>query len=331
MLPSKTTDVLVFGYAAHGASTAMRERIAQFSLALGKLARAELAVYEAASYEDLARAVVVGEVDFAWLPPLAFIALERRGSAAALVSAQRGGDTAFYSAIIVRRDSGLLAPEDLAGARAAWVDRYSASGYVVPRVGLAAVGIDPRVAFAEERFWHSHEAVVRAVVAGRADFGATYAGVGAGGEITRGSWMDVQGADEVVRALVQFGAIPGDVVAARAALPEPRREVLTRALIAISRQDEHQRVLKEAFGIDELRPFSSAGYDALRRLAEEASKRGLLQGDAVDDDDDDDDEPAEETADESLGETMDRRDLDETQDVGDLGETNERDIARDPD
>ena len=85
---------------------------------------------------------------------------------------------------------------------------YSASGYVVPRVGLAAVGVDPRVAFAEERFWHSHEAVVRAVVAGRADFGATYAGVGPGGEITRGSWMDVQGADEAVRVLVQLRCNP---------------------------------------------------------------------------------------------------------------------------
>jgi phosphate/phosphite/phosphonate ABC transporter binding protein len=321
MLPTKATDVLVFGYAAHGASTAMRERIAEFSLALGKRAKAELAVYEAASYEDLARAMVAAEVDFAWLPPLAFVALERRGLAEALVSAQRGGDTAFYSALIVARDSALQAPEDLAGARAAWVDRYSASGYVVPRVGLAAVGVDPRVAFAEERFWHSHEAVVRAVVAGRADFGATYAGVGPGGEITRGAWMDVEGADEAVRVLVRFGAIPGDVVAARTSLYDRKREVLTHALLAISAEDAHRAVLSEAFGIDELRPFSSAGYDSLRRLAEEASKRGLLEGDAAEDEDD---EPAD--SEDELEETMERGDLDEA-----LGETNERNPLRDPD
>ena len=327
MLPSKTTDVLVFGYAAYGASTSMRERIAQFSLALGTHANAELAVYEAESYEDLARAVVAGEVDLAWLPPLAFIALERRGAVAALVSAMRGGDTAFYSAIIVARDSELHSPEDLAGARAAWVDRYSASGYVVPRVGLAAVGIDPRVAFAEERFWHSHEAVVRAVASGRADFGATYAGVGAGGTITRGSWMDVPGADGAVRVLVQFGAIPGDVVAARTALPEARRVRLMQALLTLSLEEEHCLVLYDAFGIDELRSFSTAGYDSLRRLAEEASKRGLLEGDE-DADDDEDDEPSDEDA--SLGETMERRedDLDETQDRGDFGVTNDPD--RDP-
>ncbi len=308
------TDVLVFGYAAHGASTAMRERVAQFSHALGGLAKAELAVYEAASYEDLARAVIAGEVDFAWLPPLAFVALERRNAVTALVSAQRGGDTAFYSAIIVAKSSELLAPEDLAGARAAWVDPYSASGYVVPRAGLAAVGIDPRVAFAEERFWHSHEAVVRAVVAGRADFGATYAGVDANGEITRGAWMDVQGADEAIRVLVRFGAIPGDVVAARTQLSIPRRDTLSRALLAISREPEHRLLLSDAFGIDEFRRWVSAGYDALRRLAEDASKRGLLEGNADPDEDEDDFDDEEDDA----------PDEDEDEDEDDLGETNER-------
>jgi phosphate/phosphite/phosphonate ABC transporter binding protein len=294
------TEVVVFGYAAHGASTAMRERVAQFSLMLGRLAHVELAVYEAESYEDLARAMVTGEVDIGWLPPLAFIALERKALAVPLVSAQRGGDTAFYSALIVASSSELNAPEDLAGARAAWVDPYSASGYVVPRAGLAAVGIDPRVAFSEERFLHSHEAVVRAVVAGRADFGATYAGVDTAGQITRGAWMDVQGADEAIRVLVRFGAIPGDVIAARGKLAAPTRDALTRALLAISREPAHRALLGEAFGIDDFRRWVSAGYDALRRLAEDASKRGLLEGDADPDDDDDDDLDDEEPSDERL-------------------------------
>jgi len=282
--------VLVFGYAAEGASTALRERVAQFSAALGELAHAELAVYEAASYEDLAQAMVRGEVDFAWLPPLAFVALERRGAAIPLVSAQRGGDTAFHSAIIVAKGSALHEPADLAGARAAWVDRYSASGYVVPRVGLAALGVDPRSAFAEQRFLNSHEAVVRAVVAGRADFGATYAGVSAAGELTRGAWMDVKGAAEAIRVLVRFGAIPGDVVAASARLTAEKRDELTRSLLAISQDPRHHVLLAEAFGADEFRPWVSAGYDALRRLAEEASKRGLLEADEDDDPDDEDDD-----------------------------------------
>ncbi len=293
--PAAITDVLVFGYAAQGASTAMRESVAKFSRALGVMAQVELAVYEATSYEDLAHAMVRGEVDFAWLPPLAFVALERRGAVVALASAQRGGDTAFHSAIIVAKTSAYQKPEDLAGARAAWVDRYSASGYVVPRVGLSAMGVDPRTAFTEQRFCHSHEAVVRAVAAGRADFGATYAGVGPGGEITRGAWLDVKGADSAVRVLVRFGAIPGDVVAARSELAAGRRESLTSAFLALSRDPEQRVLLGEAFGVDGFRTWVSAGYDALRRLAEQASKRGLLEADDDGDpDDEDDDDPGAE-------------------------------------
>ena len=281
--------ILVFGYAAEGASTAMRESVARFSAALGALANAELAVYEAPSYEDLALSMARGEVDFAWLPPLAFVALERRKTVVALVSAKRAGDTAFHSAIIVRKESPFKAPEELTGARAAWVDRYSASGYVVPRVGLAALGVDPRTAFVEERFHHSHEAVVRAVVAGRADFGATYAGLGETGEISRGAWLDVSGAGDVLRVLVRFGAIPGDVLAAKTSLAVETRAALTRSILAISRDPQHHALLREAFGVDAFRDWVSAGYDALRRLAEEASKRGLLEGDADDALDDDDD------------------------------------------
>lgn len=274
------SDVLVFGYAAHGVSNAMRERVAQFARTLGTIAHLEIRVFEAPSYEALARAVVAGKVDFAWLPPLAFIALERRGAATPLVSAMRGGGTAFYSALIVRADSPLLEPEDLAGASAAWVEPYSASGYVVPRVGLAAVGVDPRVAFTEERFWHSHDAVVRAVVGGRADFGATYAGVDADAQITRGGWMDVAGAHDAIRVLVRFGAIPGDVIAARSQLSPLKRATLTRSLLAMSQEPEERLLLNDAFRIDELGHWVSAGYDALRRLAEDASKRGLLEADA---------------------------------------------------
>jgi hypothetical protein len=118
--------------------------------------------------------------------------------------------------------------------------------------------------------------------------------------------MDVQGADDAIRVLVRFGAIPGDVVAARTQLTIPRRDTLTRALLAISREPEHRLLLSDAFGIDEFRRWVSAGYDALRRLAEDASKRGLLEGTADEDEDDgeyDDEEYDAEAGDEEYDAT----------------------------
>lgn len=254
----------------------MRERIAQLSLRIGEEARMEVAVHEAQSYEELGRSVARGDVDVAWLPPIPLLALERRNAAVPILSMHRGGANDFHAVVIVAADSSFESPDDLAGARAAWVDRFSASGYVIPRVELAARGLDPRVSFSEERFWHSHEGVVRAISAGRADFAGTYAGIDKNGNVVRGPWMDLQGADERVRVLAKFGVIPGDVIAARAALLEATRERLARALLAISHDNGYRLLLQDAFGVDELRRYVGKSYDELRAVTEDATARGWL-------------------------------------------------------
>ncbi len=148
---------IVFGYCAGGTSSAQRNRFAQFSEMLARRSKLEVALFESASYEELATAVVSGYVDVAWLPPIPFIALNRHEAVVPLVHLPRGGTSTFHSALIVRSDSRFRTLSDLRGARAAWVDRYSASGFVVPRVALANAGLDPRTAFSEQRLWRSHE------------------------------------------------------------------------------------------------------------------------------------------------------------------------------
>lgn len=284
------SDLAIFGYAAHGASSAMRERIAQLSLRIGEEAKMEIAVSEAQSYEELGRSVAKGDVDVAWVPPIPFIALERSGAAVPILSMHRGGATDFHAVLIVAADAPFETHEDLAGTRAAWVDRFSASGYVVPRVELAARGLDPRVSFGEERFWRSHEGVVRAIAAGRADFAGTYAGIDKKGDVVRGPWMDLQGADDRIRVLTRFGIVPGDVIAARAGLPEPLRERIARAFLMMSREAAYRLLLQDAFGVDELRRFTGKSYDELRAITEDATARGWLEAEETVFEDDDEDE-----------------------------------------
>src|SRR5579883_1487129 len=224
-------DLLVFGWAAHAASPAAKQRMVEFTILLGKLSGAEVAVCEADTYSELAGLVHRRSVDIAWLAPIPFIALERRKAAAPLVSHHRGGRAQFHSVLIVPARSRIRTPYGLKKKRAAWVDPHSASGYVIPRIQLAAFGIDPRTAFAAERFYGSHEAAVRAVVGGKADFAGTYAQLDRDGAPLRGSWLEVPGAADAVRVLVTFGAVPGDVIVARRDLPAATRERLTHALI----------------------------------------------------------------------------------------------------
>jgi phosphonate transport system substrate-binding protein len=273
------SDLAVFGYVGRGASNAMRGRLADFTELLGESLAMEVNVFEAASYSDLAMAIVSGFVDLAWLPPIPFIRLQQRRAVIPLVAHQRDGQTHFHSAVIVRTDSPLVTVADLRGARPAWVDTDSASGYVMPRVGLAESGLDPRTAFAPQRFCGSHEAVVRAVVAGRSDFGATYFGVDELGNVSRGPWLDVtdeKGRPAEVRVLARFGTIPGDTTAARVGLPAPLRDRVSAALQALPRGRENRTLLRRLFGVDEFRPWESSGHDELRRLTEDALQRGII-------------------------------------------------------
>jgi phosphate/phosphite/phosphonate ABC transporter binding protein len=270
-------EMVVFGYVAAAPSPSATERMAQFSIELGKLASVEIVILEAKSYDDLAACVHRHEVDVAWLPPIPFLALERRSEVVPIVSNQRDGATAYNSVLIVHAGSLDYEPGDLVGKRAAWVDPRSAAGYVLPRIELAEESVDLG-AFAAEKFFGSHEAVATAVLERRADFGATYAGFDLEGVLLRGPWMDLPNGEESVRVLAAFGAIPGDCIAARTDIVASVREKIIGALVRISHDKNNRLLLRDVFGIDEFRRWHSGSYDGLREATMHAAERGLLVG-----------------------------------------------------
>src|SRR5204863_7068312 len=96
----------------------------------------EVACDETPDYATLAARVRDGSIDIAWLPP---IVLLRVGQAAtpivSLVRSERSGSGGgFETALVVRADSTIHTVEGLRGMRAAWVDEWSAAGYVIPRL-----------------------------------------------------------------------------------------------------------------------------------------------------------------------------------------------------
>jgi phosphate/phosphite/phosphonate ABC transporter binding protein len=232
-------------------------------------------VRECESYEDLTRAFIAGDVDFAWLPPIPLVALERRKQAVPLVTHHRDGTSHFHSVIVAHRANGWRKLDDIRGRRAAWVDPYSASGYVLPRIELAKLGIDPKTAFPTERFHRSHERAVRAVLERKADFAGTWIGRDESGVIVRAPWQDMVGGEQV-RILQTFGVIPSDTIAARPALPLFEGEKVRQALMTTSRTLPN--LVRDLFGVDEFKPWTADGYDVLHRSTTEASKEGLLEG-----------------------------------------------------
>jgi ABC-type phosphate/phosphonate transport system substrate-binding protein len=191
-----------------------------------------------------------------------------------LGSILRGGRSAFEAALVVKKDSGIKAIEGLRGTRAGWVDPWSAAGFVLPRVKLALLGVDPRTVFRTEKFHGSHRAALQALIDGACDVVGTYARADDQGEIAAGAWSEIKGAD--VTVLATFGAIPPDVLAARKDLPETERARILEVLRAATEGDEARAILKSIFGGDELNEGLANGYDALRSALEMATARGLF-------------------------------------------------------
>ncbi|AKF04892.1 Serine/threonine protein kinase [Sandaracinus amylolyticus] len=174
------------------------------------------------SYAELVDSVGEGDVDLAWLPPVAYVRAARLGAVRMVVAVERDGRAQYASALLGRRGA-VSSYADVAGRRAVWVDNWSAAGYLVPRALLCEHGIDPDLALRSQGFVGSYEAVLDALAAGTADVGAAFCTVGADGEIVRRPWSEAHG----VSVIDVSAPIPGDTFCASALLPEDvAREVL---------------------------------------------------------------------------------------------------------
>jgi ABC-type phosphate/phosphonate transport system substrate-binding protein len=111
---------------------------------------------------------------------------------------------------------------------------------------------------------------------GRADVGATYATVNEAGVAVRGGWTDVPGGSENVRVLTTFGAIPGDLVAARVTLDPALVKAFSSALVAVSSDPGAAALAREVLGVEEFRAGAGDSYGALRRAVADAAMHGLL-------------------------------------------------------
>jgi phosphate/phosphite/phosphonate ABC transporter binding protein len=227
---------------------------------------------DASSYEELANGFRAGDIDVAWLPPIVYVRLAPE--AEAIGSILRGGKSAYEAALIVRKDTRIKSIEALRGTRAGWVDRWSAAGFVLPRVKLSLLGVDPRTLFRTETFHGSHRAAIGALLDGACDVVGTYAQADKKGNVVGGAWSEVLGAD--VRVLATFGAIPPDVIAGRRGLPTAVREKVLGTLRAAVADDRGRKMLKDVFGGDALSEGLAKGYDSLASALKMATARGLF-------------------------------------------------------
>ncbi len=221
------------------------------------------------SYRELSDVLDKGQLGFAWLPPLLAIDLEDRRHVAPIALPVRRGTTAYYSAFITRR-GGPKSLDELRGKRAAWVDRSSAAGYVVPRLHLVGAGFDVNALFASETFVHTHDAVIDAVLSGRADIGATFCTVDPRTQrVVQAGFTAADGtAQKPVEVVALAGPIPNDGVFAATNVPTELQHKLIDVLLAP--EAKLREALDAVLRAETFRAASAAHYEPLRRMLKHA-------------------------------------------------------------
>jgi phosphonate transport system substrate-binding protein len=211
-------------------------------------------------------AMGAGKAHIGWLNTFNYVlANEKYGVDVGLVT-ERFGATTYTGQFNVRADSGIETLDDIKGKVMCWVDPNSTSGYIIPRIMLAANGIDPDNDFSKTIEAGSHNNSVQAVYEGECDVGVSYADARSSIEETH---PDVK---DVVAILATTTDIPNDSVSFTKDFDPEMRTQIVNALLEISSTEEGQAALENLYSISALVAAEDSFYDGFRA---DLSKAGM--------------------------------------------------------
>jgi phosphonate transport system substrate-binding protein len=227
----------------------------------------QVSLVVAYDYRALLERFRAGHIELAWMPPL-IQAQACDGEGELVAVCERAGGASYRAALLVHAASHHHTVADLRGGRAAWTDPGSASGYVFPRLYLAAAGLDP--AHDLEEAIHGSTALACAAVArGDADVSACFLSDAAARDPARRApelSRSLGTTFERLRVLAVTDPIPADglVLSPRVAGPDAAR--LRTILCSLHDDAEGRRALGTLLQAERLTAPTQELGRLLRRL-----------------------------------------------------------------
>lgn len=220
------------------------------------------------SYSQLIRAIAENKVDFAFLSPLGYITASQVAGTRILLKSVRNDQPFYWSVILVRKDSGIKDLGGLKGKTFAFTHLGSTSGYVVPMSSLLEEGIDPDKYFRDILYAGGHSAVIRMILDGEVDAGATFADDDQGkvGAWTAEEFIAAAEAQKL-RPIFFSKPIPGDTFTVTKEMTAAQAKVVAKVketLIAMGETRTGRTILGDLYNIDSLTEGSDADYDPVR-------------------------------------------------------------------
>jgi len=236
-----------------------------FCHALSAATQLEVTAHGMGHYHHLQGALEAGDIQIVWLPPLLALRAAGKGLLKPLALPVRHGVSTYSTALFTRRDSPIRKVDQLQALSAAWVDRQSASGYMIIRAQLRAKGVELDKAFTRNQFYGAHDAVAEAVISGEADVGATFVYLDPDASTGIAFPKSAGWGDAPVHVISYAGSIPCDMLAANTELSETVTNTVQEALVGPEHPDL-ERAARRLLCADSFVPPLNAHLDPLLEI-----------------------------------------------------------------
>jgi phosphonate transport system substrate-binding protein len=218
--------------------------------------------FVATSYAGVIEAMCQAEpkAHMAALATFSYVLASEKGCAeVALVSTRYG--TAFYNGqFVVKADSGLETLEDLKGATWCVSETLSTSGYIIPKIMFAGLGIDVETDMGDVVEAGSHEAAIAGVYNGDCDFGTSY--VDARSRIEE-DYPDIM---DVTKVIAVEPDIPNDGIQFVTGFPEDIKATLVQAILGLFETEEGLAAMDAAYQWSGMEEHDDTFYDPFRQI-----------------------------------------------------------------
>jgi phosphonate transport system substrate-binding protein len=238
----------------------------QFVAYLGEKLGIAATLVQRGSYKQISELLERAEVDVAFTCGLPYVIDHDRFGLELLAAPEVYDGPVYFSYVIVPAESPVRSFEELRGARYAFSDPLSNSGWLVPAHDLARMGTTPEAFFKRTIFTYSHAASVEAVAVRFVDGASVDSYVY--DYLARTRPKLVTG----TRILARSSAHPIPPVVVRAGLP-PEVKTRLRAVFLEMDRDPRGQVLLAGIGFKRFVAVTDPAFDGIRQMRRVVGER----------------------------------------------------------